>query len=236
MQLTPTLLIAALLSGSAIAAQEKKPEGQKPPPQKEATPKEASATAEPAIVLSFNVSGLSKENEAKVKETLTALTAPRYVCEPCKVDEAAAGECPKCDAPLALKQRPLLQGAVPQTDQGKLSLTVAPGNAVAYSQLESVLAKNSVQIDEAKFPITGKSQLIVRGGTSENAAAIQKALQDAKLFDEVKATFDPASSEIRVSVRAGATPPTRAKVETAIEGSAAGVKLGDVVFGPPPKA
>ena len=71
---------------------------------------------------------------------------------------------------------------------------------------------------------------MVKGVTADAAPAIEKALNDAKLFEEVKAKFDATTNELHVMVRAGASAPTRAKVATAIE-SAKGT-LADVVWGP----
>jgi hypothetical protein len=209
----------------------KKPASPASPQEKPAAVKEASHKADAAVLLQFGVTGLTKDNESKVKEGLTSLSASRYVCETCKVDKAAAGKCPKCNTDLAMKKKPVLQGSSTMADQSSMSVTVAPGNSLSYADLESALAKNSVHIDPAKFPVAGKAELILRGGMADAVPTIQKALADAKLFDQVKASFDPAKSEIAVQVMAGATAPTRAKVASVIEASDAKLHLADVIFG-----
>jgi hypothetical protein len=221
-----TLMVVASLP--AAQADPKKPTS---PPSEQGAAKEASHKAEAPIMLQFGVTGLTKDNESKVKEGLTSLSASRYVCDPCKVDKAAAGKCPKCSGDLAMKKKPILQGSSASPDQSGLTVTVAPGNSLSYSELESALSKNSVHIDPAKFPVSGKAELILRGGMADAVPTIQKALTDAKLFDQVKASFDPARSEITVQVMAGASAPTRAKVASAIDASGTKLQLADVIFG-----
>ena len=234
---TARTLIAFLAAGALASAQADphKPAPQEKPAAKPAGALEAGAKTDAPMLLQFGVMGLTKDNESKVKESLTALTASRYVCEACKVDKAMAGKCPKCSGELAMKKKPVLQSSQAMTDKESLSVTVAPGATLSYSELESALGKNSVHIDAAKFAISGKAELILRGGTAENATAIQKSLDDAKLFEHVKASFDPAKSEIVVMVQAGATPPTRAKVASTIEAAGTKLQLSDVLFGGAPK-
>jgi len=234
---TARTLIALLAAGSLATAQA---DPHKPAPQekpaKPAAAQEAGAKTDAPMMLQFGVMGLTKDNESKVKESLTALTAQRYVCEPCKVDKAMAGKCPKCSGDLAMKKKPVIQSSQAMTDKESLSLTVAPGASLSYSELESALGKNSVKIDAGKFTIPGKAELILRGGTAENATAIQKSLDDAKLFEHVKANFDAAKSEIVVMVQAGATPPTRAKVASTIDSAGTKLQLSDVIIGAAPKS
>jgi len=236
-------LAVLLCAGSVLSAQTepKKPapaqEPKKPAPAQEApkpAAKEASAIAEPAVTIKFDVKGLSKDNEAKVKDALGGLTTTHYVCDACKVDQMTAGKCPKCSGDLAAKQKQVIQSTVAAADQGNVSVTIAPGSSIAYSQIDAALQKNMVSIDATKFPIAGKAMLVVKGGTADKAATIEKALKDAKLFDDVKASFDSAKSEIHVMVRAGAMAPTRAKVDDAV--AATQLKVSDVVLGTPPKA
>jgi len=223
---------------SAPAAQEPKKAAPAQEPKKPAAsqPAEASHKADAPIMLQFGVTGLTKDNESKVKEGLTAMSTSRYVCEACKVDKAVAGKCPKCNADLSMKKKPVLQGSAAMTDQSSMSVTVAPGNSLSYTDLEGALSKNSVHIDPAKFNIAGKAQLVLRGGMADAVPAIQKALEDAKLFDSVKASFDVAKSEIQVQVQAGAAAPTRAKVASVVEGSGTKLHLEDIVFGAAPAA
>jgi hypothetical protein len=232
---TSRTLLALMVVASLPAAQAepKKPAAPQGQPAAGAV-KEASHKGdkgEATILLQFGVTGLTKDNESKVKEGLTSLTTSRYVCESCMVDKAVAGKCPKCSGDLAMKKKPVLQGSSALPDQSSITVTVAPGNSLSYTDLESALAKNSIKIDPAKFPVSGKAELILRGGMADAVPTIQKALTDAKLFDNVKATFDAAKSEISVQVMAGASAPTRAKLASVIDGSGTKVHLADVIFG-----
>lgn len=227
---TSRTLLALMVVASLPAAQT----DPKKPTSPQAGPgavKEASHKADATLLLQFGVTGLTKDNESKVKEALGALTASRYVCETCKVDKAAAGKCPKCSGDLAMKKKPVLQGSSALPDQSSVSVTVATGSSLSYSELESALAKNSVHIDPAKFLVTGKAELILRGGMADAVPTIQKALADAKLFEQVKASFDAAKSEIEVQVTSGASAPSRAKLASVIEASGTKLHLDDVVFG-----
>ena len=49
------------------------------------------ASAEPGVPLHLMVSGLTKDNLAKVKDSLTALSLQTFVCKSCKVEQASAG-------------------------------------------------------------------------------------------------------------------------------------------------
>jgi hypothetical protein len=66
---------------------------------------------------------------------------------------------------------------------------------------------------------------------ADNVSAVEKALKDAKLFDDVRANFDAARQELDVEVHAGAKAPTRATVAKAIEDSGTKARLADVVWG-----
>ena len=229
-----SVLVLTVL-GSLLCAQTpaKKPEPVKKPEPAQAQPKEtkeASAKAEGSRELAFPVSGLTKDNVAKVKESLQGLTMHVFTCAACKVEQAAAGDCPKCKSPLKAENRSDFEQISPSADAGTISLTVDPKAVLKLSELESTLGKNSIKIDPAKFPISGRAHLVVKGATADAAPAIEKALTDAKLFEEVKAKFDTTTNELHVMVRAGTSAPSRAKVSAAIEGAKA--QLADVVWGP----
>jgi len=235
MKATRTVRSVLVLSvlGSLLYAQTPAPKKQEPPKKPEAVPtqpKEASAKPDASRELAFPVSGLTKDNLAKVKESLQALSMHVFTCASCKVEQAAAGDCPKCKAPLKSENRSDFESIQPSAEAGTIALTVDPKAVVKLSELESALGKNSIKIDPAKFPIAGRAHLVVKGVTADAAPAVEKALNDAKLFEEVKAKFDATTNELHVMVRAGASAPTRAKVTTAIE-SAKGT-LADVVWGP----
>ena len=229
--LTRTLL-ALVAAGSVLAAQAK-------PAQEPTKPKEAvAAKVAPAPVteLRFSVTGLTKDNLSKVKESLTTLSFQTYTCDACKYEQSTAGKCAKCSADLKAEKKPLFAGAMPSPDDNSITLTMDQGHPTRFSDIESALKKNSINIDYTKFPITGKAHLVIRGGTADNVAAVEKAITDAKLFEEVHAQWDATANEIHVAVKSGATPPTRAKVTSAIEGSGLKVQFADVIWGLMPMA
>jgi len=227
--LTRTLL-ALVAAGSVLAAQAK-------PAQEPTKPKEAVAVkAAPVTELRFSVTGLTKDNLSKVKESLTTLSFQTYVCDTCKYEQSTAGKCTKCNMDLKAEKKPLFAGAMPSPDDNSITLSMDQGHPTRLSDIESALKKNSINIDYAKFPIIGKAHLVIRGGTADNVAAVEKAITDSKLFEEVHAQWDATASEIHVAVKSGAMPPTRAKVTSAIEGSGLKVTFADVIWGALPMA
>ena len=191
-------------------------------------PKEAVSKPESTRELSFTVTGLTKDNLAKAKESLQALAMHVYTCEPCKVEQATAGTCPKCQGALAPESHPILSRVEPSADFTSVALTIGPGVMLKLSELESTLGKCSIHIDDAHLVLPGRARLVVQGAKADAVPVIEKALADAKLFEEVRANYDATKGELLVAVRAGASAPTRAKVVTALEG--AKVKLADVVW------
>jgi len=180
--------------------------------------------------LSFSVTGMTKDNAAKVKESLQGLMTHAYQCAACKVEQATAGKCPKCQGALESVSHAVFQQVQPSADGATLAVKLDPAATLRLSELDTALGKNSVKIDPAHFTLPGRARLVLKGATADAAPAIEKALTDAKLFEEVKAKFDPATSELAVMVKAGSNAPTRAKVTETIE--AAKAKLADVIWAP----
>lgn len=188
------------------------------------------ARAEMGHELAFSVTGLAQDNLGKIKDSLQALKEHSYVCTACKVEQATAGTCPKCKGALAPEMRAVFLKVQPSAEAGTVALTIEPKATLRLSELESVLAKNSVKIDPARFPLSGHAHLLVKGVTATDSAAVEKALTQAKLFEEVSSRFDAATNELVLNVRAGTVAPTRAKVAATLEGAKA--QLTDVVWGP----
>jgi hypothetical protein len=223
-------LLAFLLTGALVAAQTEVKKAQDPHGQVNDA---AASKIEPATTLKFSVSGLTKDNVDKVKQSLAAMETQVYVCDGCKHEQAAAGRCSPCNLDLKVTKAPLFFEAVPSLETETIRVTPMAARTLRYSDLEGALMKNSIQIDSARFPVAGKARLVLLGGTLENSKAIEKALVDAKLFDLVKTDYDAATGEIHVSVHASATPPMRAKVISTIDGLGTKAKLSDVIWGPP---
>ncbi len=223
------LALAFVATGAVLSAQEEKKD-----PHAGVT-KQASATVPGKTELRFNVTGLTKDNVTKVKDSLTALSFQTYICPGCKYEQSTAGKCAPCNSDLKAEKKPLLSGATPSPDDSSITLTLDQARSVRLSEIENALKGSSVQIANDKFPIIGQANLVVRGATEQDVPTVEKALRDAKLFEEVKATFDKTTNEIHVMVRAGATPPMRSAVASAIDKAGVKATLGDVVWGKPAK-
>ena len=223
--------LAALLTGLVIAAPASSQEAQGTSGQV----KDAAVTKAPlGVPLMFSVEGLTKHNIEKVTRSLTSLTETVYVCSGCKHVGAKAGKCIPCGVELETKKEPILFKAVPSFDKASIQVTPFAARTLSYSDIEGALTKNSIEIDDAKFPLAGESRLVLRGGSSENVKAIEKALIASEFFDSAKASYDAASTEIRVEVHAIATPPMRDEVAAVIEALDTKATLVDVIWGPIP--
>jgi hypothetical protein len=218
--------LITLLAAGAVAAQEPK-KTQEPVKPAEAVSAKGAAMTE----VRFSVTGLTKENVAKVKESLSTLSFQTYVCTGCKYEQSTAGKCTGCQMDLKAEKKPLIAGTMPSADDSSITLTLDQGHATRLSDIENALKKNSIGIDYTKLPIAGKAHLVIRGGTENDVPAIQKAIADAKLFEDAQAKWDASTSEIHVAVRSGATPPDRAAVSKAIEASGLKLTFADVIWG-----
>jgi hypothetical protein len=224
----PTLFV--LLTGALVAAQTEVQTAQEPHGE---VKNAAVCTLEPGAPLEFSVSGLTKSNVDKVKQSLTAMLAQVYLCDGCKHEQVTAGRCSPCNLDMKAARVSLFFEAMPSFETETIRVTPLAARTLRYSDLEGALMKESIRIDSAKFPLPGKARLVLLGGTLENAMVIEKALVDAKLFEKVKADFDAATGEIHVKVQSSATPPMRAKVISTIDGLGTKAKLSDVIWGPP---
>ena len=219
-------LLALVLTGAQIPAQA--------PQSSDQVKVAAAGKIEAAMPLAFSVRGLTNDNKGMVDRSLTSMQIQVYVCGGCKHEQATAGKCAPCNLDMKSTMEPVFLEAASSVEEETIRVTTSAARTLRYSDLESALLKNSVQIDVAKFPLQGQARLVLLGGTLENSQLIEKSLLAAKLFDTVKADYDAASGEIHVSVKAGATPPMRAKVVSTIDGLGTKAKLSDVIWGPQP--
>lgn len=222
MKLSATSRIAlALLAIGSIHQAQTKP----------TSPKVAEATApvEAELPLRVAVAGLTRENATAIKTALSQLSVETYVCDPCKVEQAVAGQCSKCRAALQMAKRPLLGSVTPAPEENSIALSLIQRRITRLSEIEATLRKSAITIDNTKLALPGRLTLVVRGGTADKLALAEKALAEARIFDEVHAAFDAATSEMRIAVRSGATAPTRARVATVLEPLQ--LQLVDVHFG-----
>jgi len=194
-----------------------------------AAPAPAAPKVEPSQIL-LHVTGLTKDNQGAVKESLNGLGPQMYVCPTCKHEQTAPGKCTTCKVDLQAQKRHEFSNVALMPETSTIALTPAQHSAAKLSEIENALARNSVKVDESRLAIAGSATLVLGDGTADSATVIEKALRDAKLFDEVRARFDAPKSEIVVQVRAGATAPMRSAVVKAIEGANTKARLADVVW------
>ena len=224
------ILLAICAAGAVLTAQEVQKKTAIKPGHTATAAQSTGAKTE----LKFAVTGLTQDNVSKVKDSLTALSFQTYVCGGCKYEQSKAGRCEPCKMDLTAEKKPLFAGATPLPAENAIALTLDQGRLVRLSEIEKTLTTNSIQIASDRFPIIGNAQLIVRGATEPDVHAIQQALKDLNLFDDVVGSFDKTTNEIHVQVRAGTTPPMRTAVVTAIQSANAKATLADVVWGPRP--
>lgn len=218
-------LFAFVLLGSLVNAQGKTATAGTP-----TRTKEAAVEAEPGVPFKFSVTGLTKDNLEKVKSALVALTTEAYVCDTCKVMAAEAGPCSKCSAALALARKPLLLQAQPIPDEGAIALMLDRRLKTRLSQLEATLSANSVTIDRKKLRLaSGSVQIVVREGTADQVATLDKAVREAKLFAESSVSYDLATKKLVIRARCLTEPPTVEQVSTLLAGHK--LTTDDIIFG-----
>ena len=233
------LLLALLATTSAASAQDAK-KAAAPATLPAAAPSHAATAADaaPAALMetiSLHVTGLTKENLGKVREALTSLGAQRYVCSVCKHEQATPGKCPLCQKELQGLKWKALTNLTLAPESSSITFTPATGGKVRLSEIERSLTRDSIHVDESRLMLPGKATLILEDGVADNAPAVEKALKDAKLFDDVHVRFDAVLHELEIDVRAGASAPARSAVAKALEGAGTKARLYDVIWGQPPQ-
>jgi hypothetical protein len=203
-------------------------------PKQDAKPVPAAApTAKPTVKvdLELPIQGLTQENAPKLKTALEGLQTEVYTCAGCKAEAAKAGNCPACKTPMVASKKPLFARVSPAADLSKISVQSHEGMQLKLSEIERALAASSVKLDAQKMTIPGNATLIIASATTaEQATAIQKALEESKLFQRVHATVDESTKKTAVEVVSGPTAPTRAKVDEAIAKAGATNKIEDVIW------
>lgn len=173
--------------------------------------------------------GMTETNQAGIVKSLEALTVEAHSCAHCAIQQAAAGSCPKCQAPLQAERLPLFAGAQASLSEGTVLLTLRGNLPTHLAAIQKALQTQSVTLDGARFALPGPASLVVRGARPEQAADLQKALIDSKLFADVQATWNQKAGDLRIAVRPGTQPPTHAAIVKEL--AAHGLELGDVVLG-----
>lgn len=225
MDTTKAMSLALILvaSSSFVAAQDEKA---KPVPASAATPLVISKVK---VELEVPVTGLTLENAPKVESALEGLQAVLYDCSACAANFEKAGSCPACTSALQPEPHPILETVTVSPEQNKVMIATQSGMQVRLSDIERSLGTASVKIDDRRMALMGNSTLVVAGvANAEQAKAIQKALEDAKLFQKVSATAQGGLGMIEVT--AGTTGSTRARVDAVLVKVASAHKLQDVIW------
>lgn len=217
--------IALAQEGSAKPADAK-------PAEKAAPMPAASATASSAEV-TVPLVGLTQENSAKAEEALEGMTTKAYVCAPCHETHAKPGACPGCKAPLASKEIKPLGSVSAAVDRGTMAFKLQDGARVSLAQIDMALQKGSLKVDREKFQVRGPVLLAISG--AKDAAAVEAALKDTKLFSSVQVALDGDSSQVHAWVQTGSTAPTLSAISSALEKQPQGWKIADVIWGAGPE-
>lgn len=182
-------------------------------------------------VLSFELKGLTKDNAAKVETALAKLDRDGFRCPTCEHFAKEAGDCPMCETALvAEKAGTLLRDVKVDVEKNIATFGVAGPYAVRLSEIAAALEPMGVEIDTSKLSIVPFTRLTVTGIESKDAAkTLEKALKDAKLYDDIKFDVDVDHHKAFLLVKGGRTTPTLAAITKAVE-SAGTFKLAEVTW------
>lgn len=223
------LLLAVLSTGSLLPAQIEAKNAQDSIGTVKAI---AASTVESGTPLEFSVRGLTKDNVDMVKKGLMSMETQVFMCDGCKHEQPTMGRCLACGVDMKSRQRSVLSEALPSFKDETIRVIPFAAQALRFSDLESALTKNSIQIDSSRFPIAGTARLVLLGGTLEDSKSVEKALRDSKLFGTATAKYDAAAGEIQILVEAGVNPPMRDKVVSTIDVLGSKARLSDVIWQP----
>lgn len=179
-----------------------KPQGEKPRDAK--PPKKAKMEERAPLTVVLPVTGATPANTTRTVEALQGMKQAGFHCESCDYAQATPGACPNCEKALAKgPERARIHRAVFSADDHELALTMAPGHGADLALIEAGLAHEGVKVDRQAFAIPAYSLLVLAGGNQEKAAALQKSLNEAKLFQEVTVRFAEPAGRIYVTPKVG---------------------------------
>ena len=231
MKLLMSVAMSLLALGSFASAQEGAEPKQQPATRTIPTSMRLTRTK---ADLSVPVTGLTAENAAKLKTALEGLTTHVYSCSACSERYAMAGNCPGCLTGLKDESKPIFSQVTVTPDQGVLKFQTHEGLPVRLSDIERAAKASSVSIDSSKLQIGNQAAVFVAGATTEEQAkAIQKGLDEAKLFQRAHVAIDPSTKYVRIAVVPTTTPVTRTAVDEALKKIDASYKVSDVVWNGP---
>jgi len=224
-----SVLLGSLLTGPLTTAQAEVNQAQAPHGQAKSV---AADRMELGTPLDFGVHELTVVNADSVTQSLNAMDSKACRCDGAKRDQTRAGRCSTDDPDRKTMRHALVFEVRLFIETQMIRLTPFAGHTLRYTELEGTLMKSSVQIDSSRFPVAGKARLVLSGCTPKNAAIIEKALLDTKLFDFAKADYGASSGEVHVLVHASTVPPMLEKVISTIDALGITVTVSDVIWGP----
>lgn len=232
-------LVAVFALGLSTSAQDK-PEKPAKPAEKPAQEKPGATPATPAAPAQkpmasgdstvVVVTGLSKENSAASRTALEGITHSVWRCPDCGMSQTDKGTCSMCNKELVAEKSPSLRNVTIDADKGTVAFSLAPGQSVRLTEIESALTGQKVSIPRDKLTIASSSMLVVTGVTEESAKKLETELKNSKLFDTVNTRIVGAGKPAEITVKGGTTPATRAKVEEALAKAGPDFKLIDIVW------
>lgn len=225
--LLPLLLLAL---GGSTSAQQEKAQTEKPKP---AAAQEASAPAAPAATMGIPLTGVTKDNTAKIHDALQKISHAGFHCPKCQAAAHHEGTCKMCNVALEKDAvaKPVAK-SVQIDDKGVLKLSVDSGQRVRLSEIEQVAKANGAAVNRADYVVPAYARILVSGpANAEAAKKLEKALIDAKVFASVTVGVDEAAKGLYVMPGEGAV---KLSVATAaIEKAGADFKYQDLVIAAP---
>jgi hypothetical protein len=210
--------------------------GQDKPQDKPEAGKPAEAGAKKsgaAAPMSIPLTGVTAANAAQVESALESLKSPVYRCAACNTAQRNKGTCSTCKKELVEdKNATVVREVSIEPTKGTLQFALAPGQELRMSELDRALKAQSVSINSSQLAVPSYTRLYFSApAESKDAqAAIQKALEDSKLFTKVVVKQDEKKNLVAM-VEGGQA--NYGQVASAIEKGAKDVKLTDVAWTAP---
>jgi hypothetical protein len=122
---------------------------------------------------------------------------------------------------------------------GKLTFALANGQSARLSELDrSAQSPTTSRSTSAKWPVTAFTKIYISApaDAKDAATAVQKALDDSKLFTHASAHYDEQKKEYVALVEGVNGTPTFGDVGSAVEKAGTGYKLADMAWSAPCEA
>lgn len=229
-QLMLSLLCLAL--GAGASAQDNKPQ-EKPKQEPKQEKPVAQPAAAPAAMIGIPLTGVTKDNSAKVSEALQKISHTGYHCPKCEATSTTEGTCKMCSVPLEKDATPK-QVVKSSTidDKGMLKVALEPGQRLRFSEIDQAAKSAGGSVNRAEYTVPAYARLIVAGpANAEQAKKLEKALTDAKVFTAVTVGVDENTKELYVMPTSGSV--KLASAISGIEKAGAEFKYQDLVIAAP---